>query len=49
MHTFTVRSLTKLPGGPVDPVVSQIAARLNATPAQILLAWVRAKGVVVVT
>jgi len=41
--------LTKLPGGPVDQVVSTIAARLNASPAQVLLKWVRAKGVVVVT
>jgi len=42
-------SLTKFPGGPVDPIVCTIATRLNATPAQVLLAWVRAKGVVVVT
>jgi len=42
-------SLTKNPGGPVDAVVSTIAVRLNATPAQVLLKWVRAKGVVVVT
>jgi len=33
----------------VDPVVSTIAARLNASAAQVLLKWVRAKGVVNVT
>jgi len=42
-------SLTTLPGGPVDSVVSNIAIRLNASPAQVLLKWVRAKGVVVIT
>jgi len=45
----SLTSLTKLPGGPVDPVVATIAARLNASAAQVLLKWVRAKGVVNVT
>lgn len=41
--------LSRSPGGPVDPVVSTIAARLNISAAQVLLKWVRSKGVVVVT
>jgi diketogulonate reductase-like aldo/keto reductase len=46
---YVNRSLTKMPGGPLDPVVSAIGTRINASPAQVLLKWVRAKGVVVVT
>ncbi|KIM81033.1 hypothetical protein PILCRDRAFT_72319 [Piloderma croceum F 1598] len=41
--------LSRSPGGPVDPVVSTIAARLNVSAAQVLLKWVRSKGVAVVT
>ena len=41
--------LTHQPGGPVDAVVEKIAARLGAKPEQVLLAWAKAKGVVVVT
>lgn len=48
--TFTTNSpLTKFPNGPVDPVISAIASRLKITSAQVLLAWVRGKGVGVVT
>ncbi|KAF9807126.1 hypothetical protein IEO21_08379 [Rhodonia placenta] len=41
--------LTRQPGGPVDAPVQVIADRLNAKPEQVLLAWAKAKGVVVVT
>ncbi|KAJ1303537.1 hypothetical protein OPQ81_011721 [Rhizoctonia solani] len=43
--------ITKLPGGPVDAVVEGIAKRLGpkVTPAQVLMSWIRAKGVVIVT
>ncbi|KAI0036348.1 Aldo/keto reductase [Vararia minispora EC-137] len=41
--------LTHQPGGPVDKPVNAIAQRLNASPDQVLLAWVRAKGAVAVT
>ncbi|KAL5632402.1 hypothetical protein ACGC1H_005384 [Rhizoctonia solani] len=43
--------ITKLPGGPVDEVVEGIAKRLGpqVTPAQVLMSWIRAKGVVIVT
>ncbi|CAK5261856.1 unnamed protein product [Mycena citricolor] len=41
--------ITKFPGGPVDKPVSAAAARLGITPTQVLLLWVRAKGVVIVT
>ena len=43
------RSITQSPGGPVDAAVAQIAKRIHATPAQVLMLWVRAKGVAVVT
>ncbi|KAH9919462.1 Aldo/keto reductase [Epithele typhae] len=36
-------------GGPVDKPLQSIADRLNAKPEQVLLAWAKAKGVVVVT
>ncbi|KZT08249.1 Aldo/keto reductase [Laetiporus sulphureus 93-53] len=36
-------------GGPVDEPLYAITQRLNAKPEQVLLAWARAKGVVVVT
>ncbi|TDL18671.1 Aldo/keto reductase [Rickenella mellea] len=41
--------ITQLPGGAVDKPVNQIAARLGAKPEQILMAWAKAKGAVVVT
>ncbi|KAF8876945.1 Aldo/keto reductase [Infundibulicybe gibba] len=41
--------ITQLPGGRVDAPVNSIAERLGATPDQVLLAWVKAKGAVVVT
>lgn len=41
--------ITHQPGGPVDKPVNAIASRLNATADQVLLAWVKAKGAVVVT
>ncbi|CAE6456631.1 unnamed protein product [Rhizoctonia solani] len=43
--------ITKLPGGPLDDVIERIARRLGpkVTPAQVLMSWIRAKGVVVVT
>ncbi|KAF9500242.1 Aldo/keto reductase [Pleurotus eryngii] len=45
----TLIPITRSPGGPVDKPLSEIAERLDATPDQILLAWAKAKGVVVVT
>ncbi|KZT03666.1 Aldo/keto reductase [Laetiporus sulphureus 93-53] len=41
--------LTRQPGGPVDAPVREIASRLKVQPEQVLLAWAKAKGVVVVT
>ncbi|OBZ78216.1 NADPH-dependent conjugated polyketone reductase C1 [Grifola frondosa] len=41
--------LTHQPGGPVDAPVNAIASRLNVKAEQVLLAWAKAKGVVVVT
>ncbi|EPS94973.1 hypothetical protein FOMPIDRAFT_1133350 [Fomitopsis schrenkii] len=41
--------LTHQTGGPVDKPLKEIAARLNAEPEQVLLAWAKLKGVVVVT
>jgi len=41
--------ITKTPGGPVDSVLKTIGLRLSATPAQVIFAWVKAKGVVIVT
>lgn len=43
------RPITKTPGGPVDSVLQTIGFRIGATPAQVIFAWVRAKGVVIVT
>ncbi|KAJ7073760.1 hypothetical protein C8F01DRAFT_921763, partial [Mycena amicta] len=42
-------SLTKYPRGPVDVPVAAAAVRLGISPTQVLLGWLRAKGVVVVT
>ncbi|KAJ7659604.1 Aldo/keto reductase [Mycena polygramma] len=41
--------VTTLPGGPVDAPVHAIADRLRVTDDQVLLAWTKAKGAVVVT
>jgi len=41
--------LTHRPGGPVDIPVSEIAERRKIAPEQVLLAWVKAKGAIVVT
>ncbi|KAJ7063895.1 Aldo/keto reductase, partial [Mycena amicta] len=41
--------ITTLPGGPVDKPVKAIAARLGVSDDQVLLAWTKAKGAVVVT
>ncbi|KAF7290444.1 Aldo-ket-red domain-containing protein [Mycena chlorophos] len=42
-------SLTKYPGGPVDPPVAAAARKLGISPTQVLMGWLRAKGVVIVT
>lgn len=36
-------------GGPLEPVVNDVAARHGKTPGQVLLRWVYQKGVVIVT
>ncbi|KAJ7505912.1 Aldo/keto reductase [Mycena galericulata] len=41
--------ITSLPGGPVDAPVGKIAERLGVSNDQVLLAWTKAKGAVVVT
>jgi len=41
--------ITSTPGGPVDPVLKAIGLRLGATPAQVIFAWVKSKGAVIVT
>ncbi|KZT70672.1 Aldo/keto reductase [Daedalea quercina L-15889] len=41
--------LTHQTGGPVDKPLKAIASRLNTDPEQVLLAWAKFKGVVVVT
>nr|VWP02301.1 Mannitol dehydrogenase [Ganoderma boninense] len=41
--------ITRYPGGPVDAPLKAAADRLNATPVQVLLSWVRSKGVAIVT
>ncbi|KAI0333689.1 Aldo/keto reductase [Cubamyces sp. BRFM 1775] len=45
----SLQPITKYPGGPVDEPVNAAAKRLNATPVQVLLSWVRSKGVAIVT
>ncbi|KIY46754.1 Aldo/keto reductase [Fistulina hepatica ATCC 64428] len=44
-----LKSITRLPGGPVDAPVAAAATRLGISPAQVLLAWARSKGIVIVT
>jgi len=41
--------LTRYPGGPVDKPVNAIAERLDIAPEQVLLAWIKAKGAVILT
>lgn len=41
--------VTQCLGGPVDEPVLVAAKRLGATPAQVILAWVRSKGLAIVT
>jgi len=41
--------ITQFPGGPVDAPIAAAAKCRGVTPAQIILAWVRAKGAVIVT
>ncbi|KAF9809625.1 hypothetical protein IEO21_07352 [Rhodonia placenta] len=41
--------ITRYPGGPVDKPVNAAAKRLGATATQVILSWVKAKGVVIVT
>ncbi|KAI0922615.1 hypothetical protein AcW1_002785 [Taiwanofungus camphoratus] len=41
--------ITRQPNGPVDTPLKSIATRLGATIEQVLLAWAKAKGTVVVT
>ncbi|KAJ7478721.1 Aldo/keto reductase [Mycena galericulata] len=41
--------ITSLPGGPVDAPMGDIAERLGVSNDQVLLAWTKAKGAVVVT
>ncbi|KAJ4474253.1 Aldo/keto reductase [Lentinula aciculospora] len=54
-HNITIEAysalipLTERPGGPVDVPVKELANKLNVAPEQVLLAWVKAKGAVVVT
>jgi len=43
------RPITQHPGGPVDKVIKAAGKRLKATDDQILLAWTKAKGAVVLT
>ncbi|KAJ8457029.1 hypothetical protein ONZ45_g18479 [Pleurotus djamor] len=41
--------ITRLPGGPVDKPLGDISKKLGVSADQVLLAWAKAKGVVVVT
>ncbi|CDO77149.1 hypothetical protein BN946_scf184657.g24 [Trametes cinnabarina] len=45
----SLQPITKYPGGPVDEPVNAAAKRLSASPVQVLLSWVRSKGVTIVT
>ncbi|KAG2036542.1 NADP-dependent oxidoreductase domain-containing protein [Suillus americanus] len=44
-----LQPLTKEPSGPLDAPLKEIATRLGATTDQVLLAWTKAKGAVIVT
>lgn len=41
--------VTQYPGGPVDKPVKAAGKRLGATDDQVLLAWAKVKGAVVLT
>ncbi|KAJ7049535.1 Aldo/keto reductase [Mycena amicta] len=41
--------INRVPGGPLDKPVQAIASRLGVTPGDVLLAWTKAKGAVVIT
>ncbi|KAJ7778379.1 Aldo/keto reductase [Mycena metata] len=41
--------ITRYPGGPVDAPVAAAAKRLGITPTQVILLWVKSKGVLIVT
>ena len=45
----TLIPITKTPGGPVDKPIQKIAARAGVTPGEVLFAWARSKGAVIVT
>ena len=47
--TVNNRPITRMPGGPVDVVLETIGKRIGATSAQVIFAWVRSKGAVIVT
>jgi len=46
---FVPSPITKLSGGPLDKPLNEIAAKIGAPIEQVLLAWTKAKGAVVVT
>lgn len=43
------RPVTSRRGGPVDEPLKKISERLGATDDQVLLAWAKAKGAVILT
>ena len=43
------RPITTYPNGPVDVPLKAVASRLGITPTQVIFAWVKAKGAVIVT
>ncbi|KAH9931679.1 Aldo/keto reductase [Epithele typhae] len=45
----SLQPITKYPGGPVDKPVEAAAKRLGASTTQVLLSWVKSKGVAIVT
>ncbi|KAF9243808.1 NADP-dependent oxidoreductase domain-containing protein [Melanogaster broomeanus] len=45
----SLNSITQNPGGPVDAVVDAIANRIDATPNQVIFAWVKSKRAAIVT
>ncbi|KAF8518492.1 NADP-dependent oxidoreductase domain-containing protein [Gautieria morchelliformis] len=45
----SVFSMTELPRRSVVKPIQRAAKRLNVTPAQVILSWVRSKGVIIVT
>ena len=48
-YTIRCSPITHQPGGPLDKPLARIAKRLGATTDQVLMAWAKSKGVVVVT